>query len=298
MSASPPPPAPPKLIKRKRITPAAPDKLNAQVQTSTAPPSVVKGPAPVKRKRVTPAFVSQSDPKGSEGPEGHSTTKKKRATRRRATATTTTTSGESKATAAATNGNIDENLISALTYGTTRKQRHWVLKQMLLGVQRLWPDPDNIPDVDSRTILDYVTRAEQRLYIGVFGQEMDPCYNLYRANLYRKFAFEVIYALRANGRVLMQKYEPELLVSLPPHVLSKDTTAGEVYRLWREHQEIVRIYEEEMLRAKRETKGEGWLRCPKCGGKFEVSELQMRGGDEPATIFRTCQNCGFTKRNG
>lgn len=295
-------PPPPKLIKRKRA-PVPPTVISPVTASIT---SGMIGPTPIKRKR-TAAEIENQQHLATKGPGVGGGDNDKECS----TTTTTTVAKKKRRVPSAkrrtgVNGDdqgskcdIDPHLLSKLTYGTTRKQRHWVLKEMLTGVNRLWAVAgQELSEDHARVILDYVTRVEQRLYDGVFGKPLDPCFNLYRANLYKKLAFEVIYALRSNGIVLMQKYEPELLASLPAHLLSEGTKQGKVYREWKEHQENVRAYEEELLRAKRETKGEGWLRCPRCSGKFEVSELQMRGGDEPATIFRTCQNCGFTKRNG
>jgi len=186
---------------------------------------------------------------------------------------------------------LPKAVLNKITYGTTRKQRHWVLQQMVKAVHG-----------DDDKDLEYFRRVEHRLYNAIFGKTMNASYNLYRGELYRKFAFEIIYALRAldgrHGRHLMQKYSPELLAALPAPFLAEGTPAGEVYAQWKKKQTDRLMVEEEMRRAKHDTKGEGWLRCHKCGGRFEVRELQMRGGDEPATIFRTCQNCGFTKRNG
>lgn len=267
-------PAPPKPIKRKRIP------LESPVQRDVVP-------TPTKRKRTAEEIKTEQPPP----------TSKKRAT--------TTTTG----------GKLSKGLLNKITYGTTRKQRHTILgihlypknqmhpvnpfsiEMMIKAVQKV----DDCP-VSEEGLLAYFSRVERRLYDGVFGKTMNACYNMYRADLYRKFAFEIIYALRANGGVhglhLMQQYEPELLASLPAPFLADGTPAGKVYNTWKKKQDDALTVEEEMRRARHETKGEGWLRCYKCGGRFEMRELQMRGGDEPATIFRSCQNCGFTKRNG
>lgn len=34
-------------------------------------------------------------------------------------------------------------------------------------------------------------------------------------------------------------------------------------------------------------------KCPKCGGKLHYKSVQMRSGDEPATVFRICLLCSY-----
>jgi len=235
----------------------------------------VEPPKPVKRKRKKAPVTSPSDT-----PER--VTKKTKERPNVAEAADATDAVDSATTLAA-------GVRNKLLYGTTRRQRHIILKRMVDALGGA-VDPDHV--------LAYFTRVEQRIYTAVFGREMDAVFNMYRAELYRKKTIEIIWALRTNGEALMKQYSPELLASLPPHVLAAGTPAGEEYRKWREAQEMKAKMELEIRREKKEAKGEGWYRCPKCGGKFEVRELQMRGGDEPATIFRTCMNCHFTKRNG
>ena len=280
-------PAPPNPIKRKRT------QCDNHPNTNGTPAAVISTPA--KRKRESVAKAEKSSAVDGRG----------KGKRKKADVVVNEHDASDQVVAVTTNdielssggeGGMSKSLLNQITYGTTRKQRHWVLEQMIKAVKNLQSCHEDV--TVENELRCYFSRVEQRLYTGVFGKQLNASYNLYRANLYRKLAFEIIYALRANGIPLMKKYEPELLASLPAPYLAEGTRAGEQYRVWKEERQHQRDYEEQFRQAKKETKGEGWLRCPRCGGKFDVSELQMRGGDEPATIFRTCQNCGFTKRNG
>jgi hypothetical protein len=265
-------PVPPKPVKRKRTATSGVENVEDSRHVIV--------PAPTKRKR-TAVEIDQQQQQQQQQP----LRTKPRNTAEDQVESPTPGGGS-------TTGVISKQLLNEITYGTTRKQRHWVVETMMRALKSL---DSSLTDEE---LMVYFGRVEQRLYNGIFGKTMNACYNMYRARIYRKMAFEIIYALRANGVNLMRKYEPELLAALPPSYLSEGTVAGEQYRQWKTHRDNQKAYEEELRQEKRETKGQGWLQCPRCGGRFVISELQMRGADEPATIFRTCQNCGLIKRNG
>lgn len=188
---------------------------------------------------------------------------------------------------------IDSKTMDNIHYGTKRKQRHWVLQAF---TKAALDHPDNIATEEG--VSDYMTRLERRIYDGTLGVTMHIVYNLYRGELYRKKTFELIWALRRCAPFLMGEYTPELLASLPPHLITKNTPLGKHYEAWKEKRDRDDQMERDIRHAKQSEKGEGWLKCHKCGGKFEINLLQMRGADEPATVFMRCQNCHFTKRKG
>jgi hypothetical protein len=212
-------PTPPKATKRKRISlsppPCSPQPSPVVSHSPSLPPlSATTIPTSSKRKR-TAAEISQTIPDSE----------KKRSVPKQ----------KQNDTAAA--GKISKFLSTQITYGTSRRQRHWVLEQMIAALKNL-----NC-DAKDDELQSYFTRVEHRLYRGIFGKPMNACYNMYRSNLYRKMAFEIIYALRANGVELMEKYEPELLAALPGPYLAKGTKAGDQYHRWKEQREQQKAYE-------------------------------------------------------
>lgn len=165
--------------------------------------------------------------------------------------------------------------------GTTKKQRHTMLKMLQATTEAKG---------------NYMKRLEQRIYEGTFGRHLHSAYNEYRSELYRTRCFEVLYALRRNAVYYMTRYEPELLASLPPHLMVTETELGSTYDSWKQKQDNDRRMEQEARHTLATEQGEGFMRCPKCGGKFRRYDMQTRSGDEPMTIFLNCQRCGFAKR--
>lgn len=161
-------------------------------------------------------------------------------------------------------------------HGVTRKQRHATVRML---AEACGDD-------------EYVRAVEQCLYDGYFGLELPIMYNMYRGELYRNHALDLLWNMRRNAPELMEKYPPELLVALPRHMRGTD----EYYDDWVRRTQEADQRERELRAERMAQRGEGWLKCPKCGGKFEMSMLQLRSADEPATIFLTCQRCQFVKR--
>lgn len=183
---------------------------------------------------------------------------------------------------------VDTDTVNKMTYAVTRKQRHYVLRSM---TQAAGDDDD-----ETRA---YMQAVEQRVYDGFVSAPMHVAFNLYRGELYRQRCFSLLWAIRKHGAYLMARYtDPKLLAALPPHLLVDGTESGADYKAWKEHEERARNIERELRDARANEKGEGWLKCYRCGGAYDTSLLQMRGADEPATLFMTCRNCGFTKRKG
>lgn len=209
-----------------------------------------------------------------------------------ATTTVATTTNKKKTATQKQDDEIPLEYANKIQFGVTRKQRAIILQMIKDGISR------HLKEEEEHEVDDYATRVEQRLYDGIFGLDLDSMCNMYRERLYRQRAFEMIWAFRSSAPYLMATYEPELLVSLPPFLLARNTPAGQTYKEWLDKKTRQEEVERLLMQARKEEKGEGWLKCNKCGGKFSVSTLQMRGADEPATVFLDCQNCGFTKRKG
>ena len=198
------------------------------------------------------------------------------------------------------NSVLSSVVVEKLTHGATRRQRHVVLEKMVQAVAESAAkiDPVVAGSAPSEAdVMQYMTIVEKRLFDGILGLPMHEMYNMYRGEVYRRMAFEIIYALRANGVNLMAAYSPELLASLPPHVLAKDTPAGRVYQEWQEKQDQNLAMEHELRRARNEERGVGFYACKKCGGRCELIELQTRSGDEGMSIWRRCIVCSHVKKN-
>lgn len=182
----------------------------------------------------------------------------------------------------------------AMKNGTTPRQRQVILEKMISALAD-HPTPTPWSENEVRA---YCTQLENRVYAGLFGKPLDPSYNYYRSYQYRRVGFELLGALRSDGgHRLVTTYPPDLLAALPGTHLCRGTLVGAEYEAWKTKREDEAQRELAHRQQLKEATGEGWYRCFKCGGKFDVTELQMRGGDEPATIFRTCLRCGFTKRS-
>lgn len=179
---------------------------------------------------------------------------------------------------------------SKLRHGITRKQRHTTLQLMIDAITGCEACPP-VNEVDA-----YVMRLEQRVYDGYFGADLPVVYNVYRGELYKQRCLDLVWNMRRSGPWLMQRYEPEMLAAVPSHLLARGTEAGAFYDQWVHKRQEMDRRERELREARAAEQGEGWLRCPKCGGKFAMTMLQMRSADEPATIFLTCQRCNFIKR--
>jgi hypothetical protein len=186
---------------------------------------------------------------------------------------------------------IPPGMAVAMREGTTSRQRQVILEKMILALAAH-------PTWSENEVRCYCIKLENRVYAGLFGKPLDPSYNYYRSYQYRRVGFELLGALRSDGgHQLVMKYPPDVLAALPGTHLCLGTSVGAEYEAWKTKREDEARREMAHRQELKEATGEGWYRCFKCGGKFEVTELQMRGGDEPATIFRTCQRCGFTKRS-
>lgn len=195
--------------------------------------------------------------------------------------------------------------MNAITFGATKRQRQWVRQAMFDGLVKSVSSSINAStsdpreeEVDEDALMEYISTVEQSAYDGIFGRDMHVVFNMYRNEYYRQHCFGIIYALRGCGALLMSRYAPDLLACLPQELLVKGTPLGAEVDAWKARVEFLEQRERELREAARAVKGEGWLRCPKCGGQFDTSLLQMRGADEPATLFMTCANCNFTKRKG
>lgn len=266
------------MLPKKRKAPPAPSSVST---ASPIPPPplpkrkkiVVSEPTAAASADVVPMVTVAAADDVSSGKVVR--TKKKRTTAAAAVSAATATIDHSATT-------------TKIQYGVTRKQRHTTLCMMM--------DAVSTAEKEGGSAEAYIKQLEQRIYDGYLGAEMSVIYNMYRGDLYKHKCLELIWNLRRDGQFLMRTYEPELLASLPSHLIAKGTQAGVFWETW--HQKTVESdrRERELRLARAAEKGEGWLKCPKCGGKFDMTMLQMRGADEPATIFLTCQNCTFTKR--
>lgn len=181
---------------------------------------------------------------------------------------------------------VDETVLTKVKHAATRKQRHFILREFIAAIN------------DDDEVVSYMTAVEQRVYDALLAEPMHVSFNMYRGELYRDQCFALLAAIRKDGPYLMSRYEPTLLAALPPHLIVNGTETGAEYKAWKDREERMRLLEHEQREARANEKGEGWLKCHRCGGAFETSMVQMRGADEPATVFMTCKNCGLTKRKG
>lgn len=192
---------------------------------------------------------------------------------------------------------LPTSLTKIMVDGITRKQRHNVLNLLNTAVERYKTKVDPCFVYDKEAIVDYMVRLENRVYNSIFLRVMRPCFNMYRYNLYRKTTHELIWSLRRNAKRLLT-FPPDLLASLPPKELIRESECAIWYEQYVERQKEIKRREQEVREAKKQIVPEGnFLRCPKCHCLMVMRELQTRKSDEPMSIFRTCQNCGFTKRN-
>jgi DNA-directed RNA polymerase subunit M/transcription elongation factor TFIIS len=234
-----------------------------------------------KKRRLTVPSLSDGAEAGGKEEEGGGEPVTKKPTRR----------GKNAAAAAAAD-TIKPKDLDRLQHGVTKKQRHFILKSMLDAVKK-HTSCDPTPHEAT-----YIKTVEQTLYDGIFGANLHCMYNPYLADLYRQKAFELLAGLRQSAPYLMKTYSSALLAALPPHLASLNTAHGKDYKDWKDRKDYEHQIEMEMRVERANEKGEGFLACPKCGGKFDMTMLQMRAGDEPSTIFLTCRNCKFTRRKG
>lgn len=195
-------------------------------------------------------------------------------------------SGGKKRTKKSRLSTVSESTKTQMKYGVTRQQRHVVLDMMVKAV----------PSIDAEVVQKYMTTLEKRLFDALLGAPMHAAYNLYRGETYRRFSFEIIWALRANGPELMGRFPPELLASVPAHVLCENTPAGRIYKEWYDKKEHDAMVVNEMRHERDTEKGEGAYKCPKCAGRFDMRMLQTRSGDEGMTLYYNCRRCGFVKK--
>lgn len=94
--------------------------------------------------------------------------------------------------------------------------------------------------------------------------------------------FELFETTDLVNRIINKEVELENLFTLSPEELNP-----------KKYESI--ISKKEKLKRLQDNSGKTDLKCKKCkSNKFNIEQRQIRSGDEPATTFVTCLECGFT----
>ena len=107
--------------------------------------------------------------------------------------------------------------------------------------------------------------------------------------IYQDKSSEIFNKLKEDGKDLIKLLDKKKIKAIDLAILKPEELNPKIYESILKKEEI-RKYKEENKSANSSFK------CSKCGNtkKFDVSQKQIRAGDEPITTFVKCLECGYT----
>lgn len=112
---------------------------------------------------------------------------------------------------------------------------------------------------------------------------------------YERKVLQIAWNLLQNGRLLLQKYPPAMLVSLDNSLLAEGTA---VERWWATHNKNLNLEKvllnDEAAFDETEQLANSGLTCNRCHSRLiAIQQQQIRSADEGMTVFCTCKKCGM-----
>ena len=112
---------------------------------------------------------------------------------------------------------------------------------------------------------------------------------------YERKVLQVAWNLLQNGRLLLQKYPPAMLVSLDNSLLAEGTA---VEWWWATHNKKLNLEKvllnDEAAFDETEQLANSGLTCNRCHSRLiAIQQQQIRSADEGMTVFCTCKKCGM-----
>jgi len=141
---------------------------------------------------------------------------------------------------------------------------------------------------------NYFKELEGRIYdLSGSPQQSHQMMLLY----YRKY-IQLLYNLRLFGKDLIKKYTPSELVFLSESDLNPDVARERAHNA--EQSNLYKRILSQGIEDEDDQNEEGGNRCKKCKNSRNISIVprQLRSADEPASLFLTCNACGWQWRIG
>jgi len=128
---------------------------------------------------------------------------------------------------------------------------------------------------------DFIETVEKSILI--FSNEYANMYEMpsFADSIYDTKLEEIINALKNHSELIKTKEDAEKIAFLSPSELNPDN-----------YEKLIKKKEIEEYK-KNDVKSSSAFKCSKCKkSKCSVTQKQIRAGDEPATTFVTCLECG------
>jgi len=147
---------------------------------------------------------------------------------------------------------------------------------------------NNIKKINKLLKKNIAEKIEQSIYLFAIAYTKETGMHFLLESIYID-KFNEIYNLLLNNKskflinaLELEKIDPSKIATMRPDELNPD-----------KYKKIIQKKELESLKKKNVITSSGY-KCPKCGErKITIIERQTRSADEPATIYKECNVCGY-----